>query len=114
MPLRVNLDDPIALLAILALAVLGLAGAWLAGRWSRSKWLNAIALVIRLIILVELILLAATTIFTHPSSSMPWRWRRAIITRSRKLVRIDAERHAKLETAFASAVEHMRQPSPAD
>jgi hypothetical protein len=50
-------------LAVLALAVLGLAGAWVAGRWSsRSKWLNGIAIIIALIILVEFVLLAATTI----------------------------------------------------
>jgi hypothetical protein len=61
--LRVNLDDPITPLAVLALAVLGLAGAWLAGRWSsRSKSFNGIALIIGVIILVELILIAASTI----------------------------------------------------
>lgn len=64
LPLRVNLVDPIAPLAMLALAVLGLAGAYFARRWSsRSKWLDGIALIIGLIILVELMLLAVTTIF---------------------------------------------------
>ena len=74
--LRVNLDDPIALLVMLALAMLGLAGAWLAGRWSGgSKRLDGITLIIRVIILVELILLAATTIF----SLRLGQWRRAVI-----------------------------------
>jgi hypothetical protein len=63
--LQANLYDPSAPLKVLALAVLGLAGAWLAGRWSSrsmSKRLNGIALIVGLIILVELVPLAATKI----------------------------------------------------
>jgi hypothetical protein len=65
--LRVDLYNSIALLTLLALSVLGLAGAWVAGRWSsRSKSLDSIALIIGLIILVELVLLVATTPTINP------------------------------------------------
>ena len=59
--MRVNLDDPIAPLAVLAVALLGLATVWLAERrLGRSKWLGRLTLMLALIIAVALVLLGVT------------------------------------------------------